>query len=693
MTPVLALWLAAYLLAVDGVAALVLAGILGAPGALAVGLALVGGLVARVARVDVPASGRLGRALVVVAALASLVDLLYLAETVLDGLVHLLLFLVVARLWTMRAPGEARVVAFLSFFMLVAASSAGFGVSFLFVFLAYLLLATWLLLLQHVLAESAPGPRRTVVGGSSALGSPRALLVLAVAASAATLAITAVLFFVIPRVGLAALPFRGRMGPMVTGFADRVELGSYGQIQTDESIAMRVHVPDGPAAPDRIPNLRWRGIVFDEYDGQAWSVGQPERLTLRRAGIGQGDFRVGVPRGRGAVLYHEVYLEPIGTDVIFAAPRALRVTLRSSQLTVDDMGSLSVASPSARLHYIVESELPEGPLAFPLAARGLEPGALAATTRYLQLPRLPARIADLAREVTAGSRTPYDAAVTLSDYLAREYRYTLTLERRTTLDPVDEFLFVRKAGNCEYFAAALAVMLRTLGVPSRVVGGFQRGEWNPYGRYFTVRMRDAHSWVEAFVPGAGWVTLDPTPRAAAEAETAGSEWGLYLDALRMRWYRYVINWSLRDQVEVATSLRRQAGAWRLSLDGLPSWRARPAWLWPAAAGGLVAVVAWLALRRPRAPDGRRAVARMPRFYEQALRRLARQGLRPSAGETAREFSARVAGAAPGRAAPFDALTTAYERARFGGVPLAPGEMAALAAHLAALSRDPASTRG
>ena len=77
---------------------------------------------------------------------------------------------------------------------------------------------------------------------------------------------------------------------------------------------------------------------------------------------------------------------------------------------------------------------------------------------------------------------------------------------------------MRRSGNCEYFAAALAVMLRSLGIPARVVGGFQRGEWNPYGRYFMVRLQDAHSWVEAYIDGAGWVTLDPSPRADAEAD-------------------------------------------------------------------------------------------------------------------------------------------------------------------------------
>ena len=186
--------------------------------------------------------------------------------------------------------------------MLVAASSAAFGVGFLFVFIAFLLLSTWLLLLQHMLVESEPAPDRAVAGPSQ-WASARMLLGLAAAASIATFFITTTLFFVIPRVGLAALPFRGKIGSLVTGFSDRVELGAYGQIQTDTSVAMRVHVT-GDVPPETLPALRWRGIVFDEFDGRAWSVSHSQRTTLRRSVAS--DYRVGAFRGRGPLLTQEI---------------------------------------------------------------------------------------------------------------------------------------------------------------------------------------------------------------------------------------------------------------------------------------------------------------------------------------------------------------------------------------------------
>ena len=175
-----------------------------------------------------------------------------------------------------------------------------------------------------------------------------------------------------------------------------------------------------------------------------------------------------------------------------------------------------------------------------------------------------------------------------------------------------------------------------------------------------------------------------SPRADAGAAPSTAQ--LYLDALRMRWYRYVINWSLRDQVEAAATIRRQAGAWRVTIGSLPDWRDLPTWLAPGAALVLVVGAAWLWGARRTGP-GAGAVRRMPRFYARALRLLARHGLSPSAGETAREFARRVAASSPARGAPFAHLTEAYERTRFGGEDLTPTEQTTVESHLTALTRQ------
>jgi len=383
----------------------------------------------------------------------------------------------------------------------------------------------------------------------------------------------------------------------------------------------------------------------------------------------------------------EIFLDPIGADAVFVAPQALRIQMQVGAVGLDDMGSITTPTGSARLQYTVDSELevtpPRGLRDAPWPVVSQPPGA----ARYLQLPPLPDRIPALAREVTAGSRSPYEAALKLNHYLSTQYTYTLVLKQQTTLGPLEEFLFVRRSGNCEYFAAAMAVMLRSVGIPARVVGGFQRGDWNPYGAYFMVRMKDAHSWVEAFLDGPGWVSFDPSPRAAAEeAFGARSTAALYLDALRMRWYRYVVNWSLRDQVGVAASVHRGASEWRGSLLGWrDSLRAVPRG-WVVAIVVSVLAAAWFLRRHAPGAARRAAAAAVPRFYLQALRVLARRGFRRGSTETAREFSDRVEGTAPAFASAVARLTAAYERCRFGEGALSPDEAAALDAALASLRR-------
>jgi transglutaminase-like putative cysteine protease len=652
-----ALRLATLLLAEDGLAALHLAGLVGDGTTLAVALVVAATWWNEPLRNRVNAVPGLARGLVLIAALASAIDLGYVASSTLDGLARLLLFLLVYRLAMRSVLRDLRDVAFLAFFMLVAAAPFTFGVGYLFVFLVFLVVGTWMLMLYHVAVESERAPGR-LEAPTAGLG--RELFGLSLGASVATLVITAVLFFVIPRIGQAALTLRLHATRMVTGFSDRVELGSFGQIETDSAVAMRVSISEqGVVDPERLPNLRWRGVALDTYDGRAWFAARRERPETWRSPTGQ--FELGTFRATGPALIQEVYLEPFGTDRVFAAPRLLRLSLRANAIVVDDTGGVSVPNAAARFRYIARSEL-ESDAGQPEERLDAETRA-----RFLQLPPLSARVRELARDVTAGARGARDAAEALTGYLAGRYRYTRALRRTTTLDPVEEFLFVQRSGNCEYFAASLAVMLRSLGIPARVVNGFQRGEWNPYGRYFVVRLLHAHSWVEAHVDG-DWATFDPSPRAVAEPGGTPAAVALYLDALRVRWYRYVVSWSLQDQVVTAVRLHQAALGWRLAMPELREWRALP-----RAASVLLALAALVAVcfawsrRRPAHAAGARAD--LPRFYARALRTLGRHGLRLHDGETAREFARRVETAVPTCAEPLARLTGAYERVRFGRRPL------------------------
>ena len=566
-------------------------------------------------------------------------DLLWLADSFLDTFARLVCALLLVRLATWRVTRELRAAGFLSFSMLAAASAVAFGVAFLPLFVTYLAAAIVMLVLFHLVTEAE-------VAGVPARPLGVGLAIVMGAAVVGTLAITVLLFVIIPRVE-AALPFGARSARALTGFTDRVELGAFGALEVDNAVAMRVHLPGGPIGAKAVRDLRWRGITLDHFDGRVWTA-TPRRHVVLRATDGVPAW-LGRVDGVKGLLEQEVFLEPIGTDTLFAASSAVRVAIDGA-VRVDDSGGLSLPVARTRTTYTVSSTL---------GARPVERLAGAARARYLQLPDLPPRIPELARRLTERASTPGERAEQLTAWLSREMRYSLDLERRTTLTPLEEFLFVRRAGNCEYFAAALAVMLRTLDVPSRVVNGFQRGEWNPYGNYWVVRMRDAHSWVEAHVDGA-WITLDPSPRGEMPAATLTGV-TLYIDGLRMRWYRYVVGWSRHDQATAAGAVRRLA--WSVPTPRWPAVTESRPLVVAFALGIVVGAAAW-AVYQTRGTIGQSRAA-MPDFYARALRRLARRGWRPAPGETAREFCERLAGEAPDTGPVLVRLTVAYEDARFG----------------------------
>jgi hypothetical protein len=148
------------------------------------------------------------------------------------------------------------------------------------------------------------------------------------------------------------------------------------------------------------------------------------------------------------------------------------------------------------------------------------------------------------------------------------YRYSLDLETTTSARPIEDFLFTRKTGYCEHYATAMVLMLRSLGIPARLVTGFLATEWNDFGSYFTVRQRDAHAWVEVFYPHSGWITMDPTPTSGAVPSPSGWEALQRIgESFRLHWDRVFIRYSARDQLAVVYSLRDSSDSARELLNG------------------------------------------------------------------------------------------------------------------------------
>src|SRR2546430_7883953 len=189
------------------------------------------------------------------------------------------------------------------------------------------------------------------------------------------------------------------------------------------------------------------------------------------------------------------------------------------------------------------------------------------TATYLQLPPLDPRIPELAKQITKNVRTPFDKAVAIESYLHNRFTYTLNLIGKPGDDPLAHFLFETHAGHCEYFASAMAIMLRTLGIPSREVNGFLPGEYNDLGGDYIVRASDAHSWVEVYFPRMDWQTFDPTP-AGPENETGFlTRLGQYADWMEITWSEWVIGYDFAHQLALAQNLQRGSRNWSDSARG------------------------------------------------------------------------------------------------------------------------------
>ncbi|MGH9592490.1 MAG: DUF4129 domain-containing transglutaminase family protein, partial [Bryobacteraceae bacterium] len=301
---------------------------------------------------------------------------------------------------------------------------------------------------------------------------------------------------------------------------------------------------------------------------------------------------------------------------------------------------------------------------------------------FLELPPLDERIPQLARDMTAAAVTQEDKARALQDRLRHDYGYTLKLLPATVPDPLANFLFVRKKGHCEYFASAMAVMLRTLGIPSRVATGFLSGEYNPMTGWQVVRASDAHSWVEAWFPNRGWTTFDPTPPDPNGA-SAGvwNRAALLFDAADQFWQDWVVGYDVNRQGLLASRMQASGRQMRFGwIDDAAAWlgsgaRAGRAYLieilillvlgggailyGPAAAGR------WRAhLRLRRAQRGDAPASDATVLYERMLHLLARRGFQKPPWLTPAEF-ARVLPASE-TALLVEDLTAAYNEVRFGG---------------------------
>jgi protein-glutamine gamma-glutamyltransferase len=625
-------------------------------------------------------------------------DYFLLSRSFLRAAVHLVLFAVVVRTFSLRRDRDYTMLAVLAFLMVLASAVLTVDSVFLVFFAGFMLMAvaTFILMEMRRSGQAARFQARHSndtqehrhLAFSLARVTPGLVFMILVVAAA--------VFFLLPRMSTGYLGGYSFGTDFSTGFSDRVQLGQIGQIQQSDAVVMHIQI-----AGDRGGQyaLHWRGVALATFDGKNWSNPREQYMLERESDgsfvvplLGQGvsqalaGGRQTVPGRPKHLIHYRVLMEPIGTNVFFLAPWARRVSGAYRALQIDTGGAVSgLDSQRAVSLYEADSDI-FTPLPEQLRGAGdyLPPFVIA----YLQLPGLDPRIPQLAEQVTGAASNSYDKAVLLERYLKTHYGYTLQLQRSPVADPLANFLFERRQAHCEYFASAMAVMLRTLRIPARVVNGFRSDEFNDLTSNYVVRARNAHSWVEVYFPGYGWVTFDPTPGGSVESQKGWGRAMLYLDAAASFWREWVISYDSSHQYVLGQSVLsgtrsslERARMWaRLRYARLLNWARRGqrgAERWPGRwFGGSLAVALLLLVlanagriagmirtRRlqahpERAPDQAAAM-----WYGRMARYLARRGLRKSATQTAREFVSFIEDerlrVRVGR------FTDAYESARFG----------------------------
>jgi protein-glutamine gamma-glutamyltransferase len=594
------------------------------------------------------------------------IDYFFISRAFIPAAIHLVFFVAVVKVVTGRTNRDYLFLKVIAFLELLAACIVSASFNF-FVFLLLFLILGVATFASNEIRQS----RQRVQSSTRQTGAgvPARLIAVVLCVSLSILVITAGLFFFLPRTARAAFQHFVSHRYHLVGFSNYVTLGEIGEVKKENVPVMHVRM-DHPE--DRSLALKWRGAALAEFNGRVWFNRPAAGQILQPDHDGQ--LTLTPDDGKGRYISYAVYLNDLAQDALFFAgtPQYIRI---DSLVVRRPFGNYSAQfSESRTVAYQVYSRM-EMPST--RGATQIEPLPADERRAYLQLPRTDPRIRELAENIVGDESSPARQAQLMENYLITHYGYTLELPAAEPADPLAFFLFHRKKGHCEYFASSMAVMLRMLQIPSRVVTGFQSGVYNPISGSQLIRTSDAHSWVEAWLPGRGWVTFDPTPPDPQAQLSAWTRLGFYADAVDVFWQDWVLNYNLDRQLQLASRVGESGRHMGIN------WAENPR-LWAAANGSVLkvalGVIALLVMIRFLGRDGwrwwtaRRRMLKVQRgsaeasdatlLYQRMLKALRRRGIEKPAWLTPCEFARVVQ--EPELSLIVEDFTSAYNELRFGG---------------------------
>ncbi len=486
-------------------------------------------------------------------------------------------------------------------------------------------------------------------------------------------------FALLPRVRSPYIVGRGAsMGAELeaAGFTDDVTLDSIGQIRNSRDVALRLQWQQG-SAPEDPENMRFKAATYDLFGGVTWRRSPPGGSLPRGRGL-RYTLRADPP-----VRWATLWLRPLHSTSLPLPVETAIVEPGVLSLSVDQGGAVLLP------HTILDTLQYRVGLARQPVLLGEPPPPQGGPT--LNTEGVTPRMRKLAAEVM-GQGTVAERVSRLENHLVQKFDYSTTLlGAGPNGNPLDTFLFETRRGHCELFASSMVLLLRTQGIPARLVTGFLGGEYNPFEGYVIVRDSNAHAWVEAYVgpgPNEGWRIYDPTPPAGRPSTDDGGVWRLgqqAYDFMLFRWDRYVLTFGVGDQAEI---LRRLYSAWTslrnlfaspkkgdsnssdepVAIPAPQQNPAAPTTASPVAIVGAVvfllatlALILWLVLRRkPLTPAA---------AYQRLRQRMARGGVPLSSSLPPLAVRQLAKDKYPNAAAPAARIIDFYVRETYAGEPL------------------------
>lgn len=435
--------------------------------------------------------------------------------------VNLLVILLAVRLISEKCPRNYLQIYALSLFLLAGSTLFSLSPLFLVYFLVMLLLiAVSLVILTFYSAASSKVVSRPAM---------KKILSVALLLPGASLPLILLFFFILPRTQYPLWNFLNVGGAKVTGFSEKVEPGSAPAVGEVRNVAFR-------ASCGKLPKnlLYWRGIVLNAFEGKAW---------VRREPPGTEDGFA----GKGETFRQTIFPEPGRASYLLALniPR----TISGVRFTASPDGTyVRRGAPSGHVKYEVLSALSDTIASRKEVDRDF----------YRALPpRLSPRMNALAASIAEKGKDDAGKVLLLGEFYRDGKLTYATSGLPVGEEPLDEFLFEKKRGHCEFFASSFAILLRAAGVPARLVGGYHGGEYNELGGYYVITEDMAHVWVEAHIAGKGWVTIDPSSWAVNSAgigahgqRGVARTFSMALDALGYYWNLAVINYDLERQLRL-----------------------------------------------------------------------------------------------------------------------------------------------